>query len=326
MDIMEILNSVILLILALDTVRAVIAMTGFVKTTWKYSWIIYGKYDKNIVYEVFKELGFNEAQTRGTIKGIEDVAKNTGITRENASMRLISIISKNIVKFDSPINYGGKKMVTSSYYINTMEAVQNVETLKQMTSLMYILLEKYLDSKPDFILAPKRGNTSLAQSLGRSIGCPVVLVKDENDKSKAQIRTEDYTRELLRVNYEGANNLLDESLKKRLKGVIIDCNVSGGSQILNIVEEFSTIIDTCDLNIEKPKVAYVLFRADTCGISVDDKFKDHGCSLFRYFDLNESIKEEIYGNGKGYEHYSEDDRKIINNIINKMKTNKIYYM
>ena len=46
---LEILTFISSALLSLDTIRAIIAMIGWVKPDAKFSWIIYGRYSKNLV-------------------------------------------------------------------------------------------------------------------------------------------------------------------------------------------------------------------------------------------------------------------------------------
>ena len=122
---MDIFTSIILGLLSLDTIRALIAMTGWVKPEAKYSWVIYGRYERNLIVSGLKELGFQEKKSERVLNNLRLVSANErdmyGITKDNVVEQLVILISRYIEHFDQPIQYGGRRTTTSSYYFDTME-------------------------------------------------------------------------------------------------------------------------------------------------------------------------------------------------------------
>jgi hypothetical protein len=59
---MDIFTSIILGLLSLDTIRALIAMTGWVKPEAKYSWVIYGRYERNLIVSGLKGIGVSREE------------------------------------------------------------------------------------------------------------------------------------------------------------------------------------------------------------------------------------------------------------------------
>ena len=90
---MDIFTSIILGLLSLDTIRALIAMTGWVKPEAKYSWVIYGRYERNLIVSGLKELGFQEKKSERVLNNLRLVSANErdmyGITKDNVVEQLV---------------------------------------------------------------------------------------------------------------------------------------------------------------------------------------------------------------------------------------------
>lgn len=333
----NIFTVIIMGILSLDTIRAIIAMTGWVKPDKKYSWIIYGRYERNLIISALKELGFTPQKSKKISNKLSDVSKEVysgiGVSEDNVVEWLIALLAKYIVKFDKPIQYGGRRTTKSYYYIDTMGLSHCEEDLKVLSSIMiHLYNKKSSDSiKPDVIVTPKGGNPLLGLQVARHYGSVFVMAKSDADKSRITSVDENNKMNFL-INYEGAWNI-DEFNDGGGKCIIIDCNTSGGSQLLNIVKDITNISNNEQLNINNPNEAYVLFCADDQVADINKRFKSHNCSLYRFFDLDEELKEMLYSlknkcktNDIEVDIYfnlvSDDISKIIDRIKEK---NKYYY-
>ena len=205
---MDIFTSIILGLLSLDTIRALIAMTGWVKPEAKYSWVIYGRYERNLIVSGLKELGFQEKKSERVLNNLRLVSANErdmyGITKDNVVEQLVILISRYIVHFDQPIQYGGRRTTTSSYYIDTMEMSHNEKDKQLMVSIMAFLYAYHNNStKPKVVITPKGGNPLFAQAVAKYYGTTFIVAKSSNDKSRITSVTDDpYTD--FRINYEGA--------------------------------------------------------------------------------------------------------------------------
>ena len=115
---MDVFTYIILGILSLDTIRALIAMTGWVKPDAKLSWLIYGRRDKNTVVTALKELGFNQEKSDYIVRNFRQLVRElpsmTGITADNAALQLIILLSKYTVKFPDEVRYGEEESSTST--------------------------------------------------------------------------------------------------------------------------------------------------------------------------------------------------------------------
>lgn len=333
---MDIFTPIIMGLLSLDTIRAIIAMTGWVKPEAKYSWIIYGRYERNLIVTGLKELGFQpqkSAEIRDNLKEVSKKEQDTyGITDENAAEQLIILIAKYIVHFDRPIQYGGTRTTTSSYYIDTMEMAHNEEDKMLMGSLMAHLYASSNPTKPEVIVTPKGGNPLFALKVADYYSANFIVAKSKSDKSRiTSVKNDAYTD--FQINYEGSWNVLT-SLNDQ-KCIIVDCNTSGGSQLIEIVNDLRTIISKVEnTKITAPTEVYVLFRADSGqggDIEIDRKFEDNKCKLYRFFDLDEELKEQIYqlkqsaGIDRLPDLYYEDDKKCVEKIIQRMKEKGLFF-
>lgn len=337
-------DTVILFLLGLDSVRMIVAILGIVKPTSKYSWLIYGRYDINIMERALLQLGYSVDLAKEITDDISDLSRkikdNSGINEGNASEKLIILLSRYFTYFEKPINYGGKSISKSLYYINTMEISHN----ENVTSIMLNLMIDNNIDMPDFIIVPKGGNLLFAQAVAKCLNAELIVVKDSEDKSSVIAPGQALSEAVIRVNFEGSYSVLNKSKnsKKKLIGYLVDCNTSGGTQLLSTLKKFNEMIDACKMNILKPQKAFVLFRADRDKGDIDQKFGELNCKLYRYFDLDEQSKGQIYNatidakTRKEKEsidkpscdvlsYYIKEDRELVDNIIAELKRNKKFY-
>ncbi len=326
-------GEIVLFILALDTIRATIAFTGWVpRSTRIIGRIIYGKSDEGLVARALQELGYPPRCAEREYQKMKTyIAKMKGrspITKENAPIHLILLLAKYCARFFSSVSYGGKKISTSRYYLDTMEMVHDEEDLKTMSDIMVLLLSSVNNIKPDIIIAPKGGNPLFAAKVAEFLERPVLLKKAEGEKSKiiSQNRKDHYL-----INYEGSWGLQDCEAKQRC--AVIDCNMSGGSQLLSIITDINQLIQEKIIHFEAVSDVFILFRVDDQEKQVEKKFSDQGITLHRYFDLNESIKQKIYQIRLDAEEqqrdisseYTEDWEKAKAIIEELKKTSKLFY-
>lgn len=280
---------VILLILALFSIRDIIAAFGNIprNNKWYSKWI-YGSYDENLVAKVLSDWGFADKTTREIDNSMKNIAKQSKkIEINNYFERLILLLAKYTMIFSSDMNYS--KDINSKYYIDTMEASTDSDALIEMTELMVTLINKCKISRFDVIVVPKGGNVELAQAVAMKYKAKLVVVKDKDDDSRAT-SIDGYSKEFYKVNIEGSWELFDN---RKGRAILMDCNTSKGSQLINAAIEFNTAID-CGMKAKKITDVFVLYRVDDGNTRIDSMFKDHGCVLHRYFDLNEDYKEQLY--------------------------------
>lgn len=327
---------IIMGLLSLDTVRALVAMTGWVKPEAKYAWIIYGRYERNLITTALRELGFRSQRSDEISRNLRSVAKKErdtyNITKKNAAEQLIILIAKYIVYFDRPIQYGGRRTTNSSYYIDTMEMAHDIEDKQRMAAIMANLYVSKGDTKkPEVIVTPKGGNPLFASAVADYYSADFIMAKSKNDKSRiTSVGNSEYTN--FQINYEGSWNVLNSSNSK--KCVIVDCNTSGGSQLLDIVSDLRRIANNPESNkVIPPTEVYVLFRADSNQDNdIDSKFKDYECTLYRFFDLDEELKKQIYelkqsadDEDRPLDLYYKKDKDCIDTIIQQMKEKKCFF-
>lgn len=329
-------KDIITILLSLDSLRAVVAALGIVSPEAKYAHWIYGKRADSIVLQGLKELGFHNEQADEIVKQIHAVAEQQqrrDVTKENAAQYLLAILSKYTVFFDKAIQYGGNKTTQSRYYIDTMEMSHNETDLDKIVDIMSCLCA-ICEKKPDIIVVPKGGNPLFARSVAQFYTAKLVVAKSKSDKSR--ITTSDgnkYTD--FQINYEGSWGVL--ATESSQISVIMDCNISGGSQLLDIIADLKKISKEPGIKIEPPQQAYVLFRADdgsgnVANENIDQRFNNIGCQLYRFFDLDEKTKQELYElkknakqQGRTPDIYYKSDLEKIDEIILDLKKKNAYF-
>ena len=332
---MNFFTYIIMALLSLDSIRALIAMIGWIKPESKFSWLIYGRYERNLIKSALKEIGFSDEKSRYTLEKLRDISSQisskSGVSEDNVIKHLIALIAKYIIKFDSPIQYGGNRTTRSRYYIDTMEISHVQEDLGILCAIMVHLYNKNNadHNKPEIIITPKGGNPFLTWSVAGIYNAVCLVAKSENDKSRIS-SIENNSKEQFLINYEGAWATKHRNLKKC---IIMDCNISGGSQLLNIAKEVQAIKDKEEIDFMPPKDIYVLFCADDQIQNIDQKFSDFNCQLHRFFDLDEELKSMIYKLREMCESqnldigiYVDEVSTKIDEIISKIKSkSKLYY-
>lgn len=316
---------IILAILAACTIRDIVAATGVIPRDTKIlGRIVYGKYDEDLLARSLLELGYNRKEALRRHKKmkeyIKDMEGKTTVTKENAPIQLILLIAKYIVEFESSIKYGGN--TESNYYINTMEIVHDREDSKILCDIMCRLIYSHNNEELDAIFVPKSGNPLLAEKIAECFNIPSVFVKDSQEKSKLH---SDNNAGENQINLEG---ILQIKSIGKLKCPIIDCNISGGSQIKNAIMEVNR---EESLGIKITDV-FILFRVDDGKKDVEKTFRDLNVNLYRYFDLDEKTKKDIHQikvNAQKEDRLVDienvDDYRQAEKIIEELKRDKRYH-
>lgn len=328
------INNVILTILGLDTLRSVVASLGIVKRETPFlGRIIYGKYDVIIVKEAIKELGYSPQEAEKITRRLKNVSSEEKYPESDTALRLIYILSKYIIKFENAISYGliseGKVLSYSNYYINTMEAVHDSADLKDLSHIMIRLMRYKKEDRVDFIIVPKGGNPLLAQYIANELGVSLIIAKDINDSARPQ--ESDEMDRIGRIRYEGLNLLLEKLPSNKLKGVIVDCNTSGGTQLATIANDFNDLVKKCNLSIYAICNCYVLFKLVKIDIrsgkevDIDKRFTDINCKLHRLFDLDEEDKKELYNMPSSIDYYEAHANGVLHELKKKIENKSKYY-
>lgn len=344
----EIINSIVsnvpLLIitgiLGVDSIRAVIAALGMFDPNSKLGRIIYGKRDRAIVSSALRDLGYSAETSDDIAIKMNNIAKaaymaNAGVSSKDAAVQLIIMLSKYILKFNKIILYGGKSLTQSNYYIDTMEISHNESDKQKLAAIMiYLLYANMHDKKaPEVIVTPKGGNPLFAQEIAANLKSHLLVAKSLTDKSRISITgNPNYSKDEFFANYEGSW-WMPESEKKR-SCVIVDCNTSDGSQLLDIVKDIRRFAEKNkdSIMIHIPSDVFVLFRADTEGDNLDSKFSAHQCKIHRFFDLDEEAKAKMYNlkedrqrRGRKLSYYSDEDVKAAQDIIRYLESKNMFY-
>jgi hypothetical protein len=289
----EVILYIIVFILSIAHLKEIIAkMFPSLKNNHVLRKYFFDENEKEIVKETLLELGVISDNTR------TQLFKGKLTSHKDKKIELIEFISKFQTKYNKIVTYGASTNSESMYYINTMEAAQLSDDLQVMGEILFSLITSKSKTHIDFIITPKTGNPLLCKKIADTHGMISILGKHSKEGSFAHIDASDYHNRLI-TNFEGSFTLLKtaESSNRELKGIFVDCNASGGSQILALMKSFNEIVQQNNKefkNISPVNSAYVLFRADTDDVDIDATFKKAGFNLHRWFDLNEEIKTMIY--------------------------------
>lgn len=334
---MDILTKVLLGLLTLDTIRAVIAMLGWVKPESKIAWIIYGRYDRNLIISALQDMGYTHEKREKIIRGMKKIAadarRQTGIVEHDVDVQLIILLAKYIEKFPDGIRFSEGSVSESHYYVDTMEISHDEKDLKIMHAIMLQLIRKNRTLKkiPSVIISPKTGNPVFAQTLARTLSSQLLIAKSENDPSRVSSYGSNAT-ELFKVNYEGSWNILQSS--NIFDCIVLDCNTTTGGQLIEIIDEINEMIQEQGnaIRLKKPQQAFVLFCADKQKEDIDTKFSSRGIKLYRFFDLDENTKEMLYAlktrcavENRAPNYFIDKDKEEAIDILKKLKAENNYH-
>lgn len=329
-------NKLIIFILGLDTIRAFIAATGIIDRNLPIiGRILYGKYDEDVLTAALRRLGYGKKESTSIVSKLKNKEKKSqNFSKKNTAGYLLNILSKYTIEFQNEISYGliaaEKRVSYSKYYINTMDAVHNNDILNDLSLGMIRLINKSVQTV-DYIIVPKGGNPLLAQRIAEQLGINLIIAKDKNDSARPpQNGGEEEKEKVFGIRYEGVRDVLEKAKEgRKQKGIIIDCNTSGGTQLLNIAKEFNSFISTGFEKIEPISEIFVLFKLvkmdpeTNTEVKIDNAFNDINCHLHRFFDLDEGDKS-VLAQLPDDDYYMNENR--IEELIKTLKSkNKFYY-
>jgi len=323
--------AIILSILTFVTIRDLISKFFGIPRNKNWSWIFYNQYDRELLRDMLYKFGFTEERVKRSLKN----AKGKIHKYKENDKKLLEFISR--YTYNLEVEYGVNSAVKSNYYINTIGASHISNDLLLMVRLLSFLMN---DENPDFVITPKNGNPVLGREFAETNNIISILSKHERDPAYAKTNARLEPEATLMINFEGSNGLLElekENPNRELTGVVIDCNISDGDQVFDAIYSFNELIDNINnqsgnkLRIKKISKAFILFKVDqeVSSVKVDKKFNDEGYQLYRYFDLDNDLKKEIYeykinSNKTIFNYYVKKNKKSINGFINKLKELSFY--
>lgn len=278
------------------------------------------EYDRYITKEVLNEIGFKLEDVKTSVKNIYEASKADTIKS------VVSICANCITSFPQEKVYGTDTVVLSKYYINTMEAAHDPEERAIMATALLTLCAKEIGKIPDFILTPKAGNPYIAFEIQKyCYNTQTIIIKNTSESSYVR------GQEIDPVNFEGINRIISDSSaypNKQFWGVAIDCNASGGKNIKNSINDFNLLIEKQNLqNIKKVDSAFVLFRPDN-EQDIDADYEASNLNFYRYFDLNDTVKEKIHNlkeESKKINMFNIKQNEEIAEIICEIEKNNLLY-
>jgi hypothetical protein len=276
------------------------------------------------------ELGYTDQQINEIVSGNKKIAgrlKKRGLKEEEILGSLFALMINYTYDLNAKRNYGNETLSESSYYIHTMEMVHNHDNLNKLAVIMTELINSG-KCNPDFIIVPKSGNPFLAKRVAEEWGIPLLVLKGSKEESSLKITIDDDAEIFFKINFEGGHELLKNhsSRRKKLEGIVLDCNTSGGSQVYNALEMFNQVVDKGVLKADHIKDAFVLFRVDSGKNKFDDPILNvNGYKLHRFVDLDEKIKgrmAELAKERPEIDYMSDDNKNAIDNLISEISQDK----
>ena len=292
----DLLITVIVSVLALRTLMDTVYLTGLYKLLGERieNWFLklYTHHAEQIAKAIVSKL---KRDPDIEITGRKDV-------NYSCISPLVKLLAKNTLAFFQEISYGGDK---TKFYVNTLGASLNKEDLEIMSEYIIQLIKKFHKEDVDFIVSPKTGNVLLGYTVARKLNSLFLIVKSTEERSRI-VGEEKHHNE---HNIEGISRLIDKinnNSQRQFKGVIVDCNFSGGPQILTCFEEVnSAFSNNSKISL---KEAFVLYKVDDS--ETKEGLKNY--KIYKYFDLDEETKEMLYeikqGN-KVYNNFTEELRE-----------------
>jgi hypothetical protein len=208
---------------------------------------------------------------------------------------LLFVLGQYTYQSQAEMGYGRETPTWTHYYVNTMEASHDRASLGLMvTLLMQLVRLRGRQRLPDFVITPKGGNPILGHAFAEELHCPCLLHKSEKENSRVVGAADAQSRFL--VNFEGSQSLLrtcGEKPEAKASGIVVDCNASGGSQILAAMREFNQLVTELRHPIEPVSEVFLLFRPDIQD-EIDTMFAGSGFKVYRYFDMTEDIKDCVF--------------------------------
>jgi hypothetical protein len=286
------IDQIILGILSVSTLitvlRLVLVQIDIVPKDRKLSFLVYGN-SVDLNRKILSDIGFPIENTRNRISKF-NIPKDSEIFD-----KILCVCINSIYKTENRNYYGNDTQVNTQYYVNTMEAVHDKGNLEDMVNGILDLCGRFCKRSPDFIITPKSGNPILAYGITKQDPSKfTILIKSPRDSS----RLTGIEMEAMHINNEGINRLLEHiknnKIERRLYGIAVDCTASGGRNLKEAIKSFNeTIVEQYKEKFEKITEAAVLFRVDSVQ-DIDKDFESNKMKIYRFFDLTEEIKKEMY--------------------------------
>lgn len=326
----------IYIVLGIQTLRSVLAFSGFLKGS-RFGWLVHGREIEELVEgSVNSTLAKLGLDGRDLISASEYKKTRGKLNFDDSTEidKLIILLSKYTQEFSEEQWYGNETPTRSKYYISTMDTSLHENSCAEMVSLLENLYLSHVRTfgRPDFILSSKKGNALFARAFANKLNIPLVLCKGKKDGSTLKL---DKSKIKPVNNIEGLVHLqeLSKESQKKMSGIFVDCNCSGGSSIREAIKFFNDTIDSNKINNISPlKDLFMLYRADN-ELNKENFIRGNsntGLNSFWYFDCNEPVKKELRElgemlNRKGSKAYSRDVKAKTTSIHNMLREKELIY-
>ncbi len=294
------MDNVILALLGLITIRQLVAQNFDIPLPDRLKWLLYNKKDLNPpvlcrrIYDINST--FNDKRPSSAV--IED---------------LLALDCRHVKYYPGGIMHGRRALISSDYFINTLEASYNEQDLEIMVKAIRALIAKSnLATDIDFILFLKSGNQILANNIYPRDSNIIHICRIDGGKGFQPLKTTQNPSDFS-ILYENLDRLLEvakiRQSGEKLTGIVVDCSVSSGSGIANCIKDFNDFVKRHHLAINPIKDAFVLYSHKPYTDNSD-------FTLHRYFDMDEDIRKMIY---EASAHNGNDSPQTIYKKLNEKK-------
>lgn len=316
------LNIIVAVLLFLISIRGIIVDYSRVdKSPYKFIRFLFAKNEEITADRILEKLGYSSSEKdlfRHNAKKMHSKETLEGI---------VDILSQATIKSTTvdQISFGSSH--SSSYYVDTMGIAHDDFICNEMNKFLWQLIRKKGLTNIDYVFSLKDSNTCLAASFEKERDKIFSIIAKTPDSDKSYARGMNRQMSAY-INFEGFQVLQEKAQSSRaLRGIAIACNLSNGSSMLSRILDFNETIQVLidegllTASVKPIDKVFVLYRAID-DPKLDTKFEDNGIICYRFFDLNEVKKAELFEIKQGEKKLS--DFSCINCINhNKLKSCKV---
>ncbi len=288
------LNIIVAVLLFLISIRSIVVdYSRADKSPYKLIRILFAKNEEITADRILEKLGYSPSE--------KDLFRRNAKKMQSNEMLegIVGILAKATIKSstEDQVSFGSSH--SSSYYVDTMGIAHDEFTCKEMNKFLWQLIRKKGLTNIDYVFSLKDSNTCLASSFDKGYDKIFSIIAKTPDSDKSYARGVNHQMSAY-INFEGFQVLQDRAKNSHaLRGIAIACNLSNGSSMLTRILDFNaTIKALTDGGHLSPSVkpidkVFVLYRA-VDDPKLDKNFEDEGITCYRFFDLNEARKAELF--------------------------------
>ena len=278
-------NSIILAVLAILTIRDLIANNFDIPINKKFSWLLYNKRDKEVPY-CYQLDKINRDRTPINLKSplIE---------------RMIIIMGNHTKHFEEGVFCDRKNKIKVNHMVNTLEASYNYEELMVMADIISKMCNEIsINTKIDFIISLKGGNVLLAKKLLELHNDEIIHITYNRNLFFESFGVSESNQNDLKfakdLKFENIEELIQYSKRqnRKLNGIVIDCSFSSGDGIVKCVKDFNKIIENENLNINLINKVRTIYSH--VGYNIENELIYLNCTIDYLFELDNNSRKLLF--------------------------------